>query len=320
MFDSAKKFIQAVKDNDEKTATRYVKEYYYNSRKVDLNTRDGTGMTALAHAAKLGHTNIVATMMKFGVEANTPDKEGHTPLTLSLINKHREIAKILITRGADVNAHAADYITPLHFAAHQGDIELVKMLVSNSANLDTAIINNGYTPLHWAIIQGHANVVEFLVQSGARTDMPDKKGQTQLEIATAKGAHMQKILETPVVQAAPAAAVEEEPAAPAYSNNDRWLRTGEHQVTHIGDIPDINRRLTEIFNFETRERSVIHENTRSGAETTMPPESFDTIAEAALRKALAEFVKLGGDAVESDVIGKRGNSGTNAGPSKPFRV
>ncbi len=318
MFDSAKKFIQAVKDNDEKTVTRYVKEYYYNSRKVDLNARDDGGMTAIYYAAKLGHSEILNTMLKFGLNANTPDKEGHTPLTISLINKQRDAAKVLIARGADVNAHAADYITPLHFAAHQGDIELVKLLVGYGADLNPVIVNNGYTPLHWAIIQGHANVVEFLMERGARTDMPDKKGQTQLDIAATKGAHLQKILETAAAKAA-AATMAQEPAAPVYSGNDRWLRTGEHQVTHIGEIPDINRRLTEIFNFESRERTVINENTRSGVETTSAPENFDNIAEAALRKALAEFVKLGGEAVESDVIGKR-NSGANNGPSRPFRV
>lgn len=314
MFDSVKKFHQAVKDNDVKTVTRYVKEYYFRSHKVDLNARDEAGITAVSHAARLGHTEILNTMLKFGLNANIPDKEGHTPLAMTFINKQREAAQLLIKRGADVNAHAADYITPIHFASHQGDIELVKMLVSYGADVNAVIVNNGYTALHWAVIQGHAHVVEFLVQSGARTDMPDKNGNTQLGLATAKGAHLQKILET---QAAKAEAAEA--AAPAYSGNDRWLRTGEHQVTHIGEIPDINRRLTEIFNFETRERTVIHENTRSGVETTAAPENFDTIAEAALRKALAEFVKLGGEAVESDVIGKRGNP-PQSGPSKPFRV
>ncbi len=318
MFDNVKKFIQAVKDNDVKTATRYVKEYYYRSNKVDLNTRDEAGVTALSHAARLGHTEILNTMLKFGLNANLADKEGHTPLAMTFINKQREAAKVLIRRGADVNAHAADYITPLHFAAHQGDIEIVKLLAANGADINAVITNNGYTPLHWAIIQGHANVVEFLVQSGARIDMPDKKGNTQLELATAKGAHLQKILETPL-PAKDAPVLEEEPAAPAYNANDKWLRTGEHQVTHIGEIPDINRRLTEIFNFETRERTVINENTRSGVETTSAPENFDNIAEAALRKAIAEFVKLGGEAVESYVIGRRGNSG-NTGPQKPFRV
>ena len=316
MFDSAKKFIQAVKDNDEKTVTRYVKEYYFRSNKVDLNTRDEAGITAVSHAARLGRADMLNTMLKFGLNANTPDNEGHTPLAMTFMNKQREAAQVLIKRGADVNAHAADYITPLHFAAHQGDIELVKMLVSYSADINAVIVNNGYTPLHWAVILGHANVVEFLVQSGARTDMPDKKGNTQLELATAKGAHLQKILEAPVAKNAP---VVEEPATPAYSGNDKWLRTGEHQVTHIGEIPDINRRLTEIFNFETRERTVINENTRSGVETTSAPENFDTIAEAALRKALAEFTKLGGEANESEVIGKR-NPGGNSGSQKPFRV
>lgn len=313
MFDSAKKFIQAVKDNDLKTVTRYVKEYYFRSHKIDLNTRDEAGLTAVSHAARLGHTDVLDIMLKYGLDANLADREGHTPLAMSFISKQRAATQVLIRRGADVNTHAADYITPLHFAAHQGDIEIVKMLVSYGAQIDAVITNNGYTPLHWAVIQGHANVVEFLVQSGARTDMPDKKGQTQLEIATVKGAHLQKILETPVAKDTPVA------AEPAYSGNDKWLRTGEHQVTHIGDIPDINRRLTEIFNFETRERTVINENTRSGVETTSAPENFDTIAEAALRKALAEFVKLGGEAVESDVIGKRANAG-NSGPQKPFRV
>jgi hypothetical protein len=92
---------------------------------------------------------------------------------------------------------------------------------------------------------------------------------------------------------------------PAYAGNDKWLRTGEQHVTHISEIPNINRRLTEIFNFETRERTVIHENLNTGAETVAPPESFDRVSEAALRRAIEAFEKLGGKLDETQILGAR---------------
>lgn len=307
MFDSYKKFMKAVRADDYETVKYYVETYYYRPQKLNLDTRDEAGMTALHHVAKAGNLKMLRLMTRFGLDMNMPDKSGLSPLRSAIKAKKSAAAVMLIEAGVDVNAHDGDYANALHTAAYEGDIDVTKALVSAGARLDDIITPNGYTALHWAAAQGHVNVVEFLVQSGARQDIPNKAGKTARDMAEAKGAHIVKILDTPpVAVAAPAAA--EAPAAietPAYAGNDKWLRTGEQHVTHISEIPDINRRLTEIFNFETRERTVIHENLNTGAETVAPPESFDRVSEAALRRAIEAFEKLGGKLDETQILGSR---------------
>lgn len=314
MFDSSKKFIKAAKDGDMATVMNYLRKYYY-SGKVDLNEADEQGITALSHAARAGHAEILGKMIAFGLDREKADNEGNTPLLAAQVEKKNNSIDTLLSYGVNVNAHTNAYIYPLHFAAHEGDVDRVRQFLDKGAAVDVVITNNGYTPLHWAVSRGHANVAEALVQAGARLDMPDKKGRTPMDIARQVGAHMVKILETPpkpVPVPAPEAAEEKQtaavapvPAAVTYEGSDKWVRTGENHVTHIGEYPAVNRKLTEIFNFETRERLVVNENLKTGAETVSPVESFDTVAESALRKALFEFQRLGGKAEEDSVLGNR---------------
>lgn len=309
MFDSSKKFIKAAKDGDMKTVMYYLRKYYY-SGKVNLNDADEQGITALSHAARKGHTEILGKMIAFGLDREKADHEGNTPLLAALAEKKSNSVDTLMSYGVNVNAHNNAYIYPLHFAAHEGDVDRVRQFLQKGADINAVITNNGNTALHWAISRGHANVVEELVQAGARLDMPDKKGHTQMDFAKGIGPHMVKILETPpkpapAPEALPAEETQVVPAAVTYTGNDRWVRTGENHVTHIGEYPEVNRKLTEIFNFETRERTVINENLKTGTETVSPVESFDTVAETALRKALSEFQRLGGKADEDSVLGTR---------------
>jgi hypothetical protein len=55
----------------------------------------------------------------------------------------------------------------------------------------------------------------------------------------------------------------------------------------------LGRKITEIFNFESRERLIITENLKPGAETLGQPEKFETLGEAVITRAEAARNQLG---------------------------
>lgn len=279
---------------------------------IDINTRNKEGMTALNLAAKAGHLPVLDVLLKYQAQLEIADNDGHTPLMAAVTADKTEAALRLLRAGANPDAHEKGYIYPLHMAAYHGNLDIVKELVNKGADLNALILANGRTALHWAVQKENTAVIEALVKAGARTDIADKAGLTPRDLVKdkANAKYLMKLLG----QEAPAQAVVAPPAvmpandmtAPvADDSGDSWAKSGAQRLTHIGLYPDINRRITEIFNFETRERTVIAENLKSGAETLTAPESFDDVAEEALRKALAEFQRLGGSADESTTLGAR---------------
>ena len=85
-------------------------------------------------------------------------------------------------------------------------------------------------------------------------------------------------------------------------DSETWSLAGKDSVVHTSTYPALGRKLTEIFNFESRERLVISENITLGTENVSPKESFDAIGEDALIRALKEFRRLGGQAKDEHVL------------------
>ena len=72
------------------------------------------GMTALLHAARAGHIDVVAALLDGGANINQPSADGSTPLVISLLNGQFDLAMVLIQRGADVNLKTnTDGVAPL---------------------------------------------------------------------------------------------------------------------------------------------------------------------------------------------------------------
>jgi hypothetical protein len=86
---------------------------------------------------------------------------------------------------------------------------------------------------------------------------------------------------------------------------ETWVLMGEQKIARVSVHPALKRRLTEIFNFESRERLIISENLRTQAETLSPPVSFDATPEKLLAKALDALRDLGGSAEDDAVFGTR---------------
>ncbi|MCE9507759.1 MAG: hypothetical protein K8R48_05505 [Alphaproteobacteria bacterium] len=92
------------------------------------------------------------------------------------------------------------------------------------------------------------------------------------------------------------------PDALSKETSETWVRMGSKAIAHVGVYPEMQRKLTDIFNFESRQHFMVTESLKTHAEITTQPVSFDSLSPATLEKALEEFTKAGGAADKDFVL------------------
>jgi ankyrin repeat protein len=287
---------------------------------ADIEGRNNSGYTPLAVAASSGgRIDILRRLIAAGAEVNAEMNSGSTALSLAsarssgvavdilleakadpdldkpLLNAVRygrtDIIKKLVEAGAKTDLQDSDGHGLLHLAAQQGAEETAALLLEKGHGIDQRDRQHGYTPLHWAVYYNRMQMVEFLLERGADPHIKNNRGQAALQLARDRNNDaIAYLLEQ-----------REKPVRPGYdmpetseSATETWLRMGETKIAQVGIYPALERKLTEIFNFESRERIVISENLRTGVENMAPPQNFDTIEESTLQKAAAAYRSAGG--------------------------
>lgn len=99
--------------------------------KVNPNSKDSDGETALHYAALKGHSEVVNLLLKKGANPNIKDKDGGTPLMSAAWGGHAEVVNILLGKGANPNAKArssSGTVTALSQAKMRGNIDIVELL------------------------------------------------------------------------------------------------------------------------------------------------------------------------------------------------
>ena len=297
-----KKFLKAAANGDVAELNRCLRDETPAS--YGIEARDGSGRTALILAAKEGKVDTLRILIEKKADIEAADSSGRTALWWAVRNGRSGASKLLLAAGADANTHDNDYYYAMHYAARNGDLDVVKGLAAAGAEINPQIKGYLQTPLYMAV-EGRRNpVVEFLLAQGARTDLKDINGYTPYDRAKAYGNKpLQDLIEQAhkrVVPAPPAAIVHAPaaappaPARPAEAAGDSWVLLGGDTVAHVNVYPPISRKLTEIFNFSNRERTVITENLKTGTEAMTPPEKFETLAEDAVARAEEQLKALGG--------------------------
>lgn len=125
--------------------------------------------------------------------ANRIAPDGFSPLGLAAYFGRLAAAEALLDAGADVNAAAANpsRVRPLHSAVANSDaamaLAMAELLLRRGADVNAAQ-QDGWTPLHQAADNDHADLVRLLLSHGADPSARAGKGQTALDMATAKGA------------------------------------------------------------------------------------------------------------------------------------
>ena len=108
----------------------------------------------MLEAVKDNKTQVVAELLKRGLDPNTSDQEGNTLLILASREGSAGVARQLIAAGAKLDAVNQFNETALMIAAIKGKLDVARVLVDRGATVNRP----GWTPLMYAAV---ANQVEL---------------------------------------------------------------------------------------------------------------------------------------------------------------
>lgn len=153
--------VEAVKDGKVETVRALL------ASRVDPNTAEADGTTALHWAAH--HDNLAAAdlLMKAGANVRAANRYGVTPLWLACINGSARMVERLLNAGADPNTAMPEGDTALMTAARTGNVAAVRALLTRGARVNAQEGWKGQTALMWAAAANNAATIDALVEAGA---------------------------------------------------------------------------------------------------------------------------------------------------------
>ena len=228
---------------------------------------------------------------------------GENALLIAVIAGHKDMTEMLIRRGANFARYYGHYLlsetcrqdTLMHIAAERGHKDIVELLFDHD-KYDRSLVNkpdsNKNTALHLAAAQGHIDIVNLLIAHGFDPTTKGENGKTPLGFAH-QGRHESVVTLLSALQKK----AEEKPAPPPVKEPVpvvEWKLVSSQSVVHVSEMNDIGYKLTDVFNFQSRERIRIINNLKTKAdhiETTAFSELAD---QKQIGDAYAALLRLGG--------------------------
>ena len=136
-------------------------------QKVDVNTPQSDGATALHWAVHLDDLATVDLLLNAGAQASVADDTGVTPLYLSCMHRHAAMVQRLLAGGANPNGALLNGETPLMMCARAGDPASVRALLLHGAQVNAKEKFHDQTALMWAASEKRPEVVKVLIEVGA---------------------------------------------------------------------------------------------------------------------------------------------------------
>ena len=156
-------------------------------RRIDVNTAETDGTTALHWAAYRGDIETARLLLGAGAEAGAANRYGVTPLVLAAGRGNAPIVEALLDAGADPNTTLPEGETVLMAAARTGNVDLLRLLLTRGADLRARESWRGQTALHWAAAENHPAAVHALVELGADVNERSTAGWSALLYAVRAG-------------------------------------------------------------------------------------------------------------------------------------
>jgi ankyrin repeat protein len=138
----------------------------------NLNAAYVEGETALSIAARMGHEDLVALLIRKGAFIDMINSVSKGPIHHAIVGGHEGVVRMLIQAGARLNYDPGPPgDTPLRLAASCGQVDIVKLLIASGAAIDRVRQNSvSETALGCALDRGHVEVAKVLLEAGAAVD------------------------------------------------------------------------------------------------------------------------------------------------------
>ncbi|KAL2870544.1 ankyrin repeat domain-containing protein [Aspergillus lucknowensis] len=159
------------------------------SRKPDLDYKDGEQRTALMWALSHCRYETITTLMNHGADPNLTDFRGQTVLHAAAFNGDvYALGRLLQYSAVDPNCRDIRNQTPLLDAGRKLNPQLSRMLLQRPDTDANCRGNDGRNPLHIAIHSSEPATVERLLdRPGIDLDARDQEGRTPLSLAVQLG-------------------------------------------------------------------------------------------------------------------------------------
>jgi Ankyrin repeats (many copies)/Ankyrin repeats (3 copies) len=205
----------------------------------------------LTQAIGHGNAGMAKLLLDSGADPNAKSRYGETtPFIEAAAKGNVEICTAMLAAKANVNGGLENGASPYRSAVAANNKPLIELLENAGAKVDVPN-RNGWTPLFFAVRNNDIATAERLLKKGVRTDRTDDEGRNILDVARA----WDRPQALKAVQAFLDAQVPE------------WQVTGAQEVTHVIMRRPQGYRLTDIFNFETQERTLITHNYETGRDS-----------------------------------------------------
>lgn len=223
----------------------------------------------LLQAIEDGRPEMVAELLALKADPNI--KMGYretTPMSAAVKKGDAAIVQMMLAAGGKAEAKTDTGLSLFTYAVAVRNDAVADMLLAAGAKPDTGKDGEA-TALFYAARNGDEKRVRQLLDLGARTYLCDRDGRSVLDVATAH----EKFAVRDMIQAHIDAQV------PA------WQAAGDKQVAHVSILRKQGYRLTEVFNFETREATLVTHNFETGLDSTVVRDFADIKNKARISEA-----------------------------------
>ena len=176
------RLLKAVKERDKAAVRSLLQE------KVDVNTSQADGATALSWAAHWDDLETAELLIQAGANVNAAGDYGRTPLSLAAANRYAAMVEKLLKAGANPNARL---VRELHLSLigrlGGSRFSLITIGQGSGAYKDGSPAWLGATPLWLAAQIGNVKVMRILLDYGADPMIPTEEGTTPLLAAAGVG-------------------------------------------------------------------------------------------------------------------------------------